>query len=581
MDSPRSPSPAETALHASAPVFDLTAMQRSLLAEPPAQAPPWLEESRRHPEVFWQTLSRELERRNRRALGTEVFRRYAFFQDLAARHRSLETPAIRWFDPAAGRREMAYADLEARAWARADRWKGSGAGPEQVLCIIRDLGPEYLVDLLAALCIGMIVSTLPPLGSRYLRGRLAILSPDFIAAEDRLFSGLGEWRGRHLSGSESGAPKRGGEGFRPAVYASNAPVLRCFDPAGLDPHIPADVPADALFCGALRDGMLLMGLGPGRALAAPGSHVLETQPFLLLAALINGATFIHIERSRVAKNPKLLTEFPLKALRVSEPLRDILMENPVDLGDTCRFWFKNPALRPDRMSWERFVQRCNLGNVPAADLKPGASAGGCALFSFDRGGDSPGGIHPVPGIPWRLTDPLDRESTAEGAFGALTFDVPWGDSETPLHLPILLIESGGRRQYAGSLHPGRSGRTFPREEVLGALQEIYRGKDFFMAAPPGPLGIDTVVVIGVLQDPEEAQEMPVQSRLLKERLLRDFGADFLPDRIRIYPLRARRHADGAIDHRWCEDHFLSRGLERRARSEIQRSLSSIRTRLYR
>ncbi len=573
--------PADRGADDGQPRIDLGAMRQSLRTAEgaPAPEPDWLAESRRHPGPFWDGLLRDLERRSARPVRSEPFKRYDLFQDLVGRHRTSEVPAMRWHEGRAGWREISYAELDQRARSQALAWTEAGAGRGGTVCIIFPMGASFAVALLAAFRMGMVVSVLPPGGRSLIRGRLTSLAPDHIAADAAQEIHLSEWRDRLLPDAPPGGPTVG-SADRPAAYGSGEPALRCFDPGTRHPHLPVDVSADALFFGALRDGPLALGLGIGGAVAAPGFHFLETQPFLLAAALMAGATFIHIEGGRAAERPELLAAHSVKALGISKAVRESLRRNPVDLSEICDLWFREPALSMEAVAWQSMVGGAGLENTWAGNLKWAPAVGGCALFSPRRKGLPPAGVFPSAGLSWRPTDLRDRGIPPVEHFGALSVGVPWGDPEEPLHLPTLLMRVGGEWAYAGAVHPGRGGRTYPREEVLAALARQIVPGDFSVVAAPGADGLDHAITLLAFAGPEGDIDPPAAERILREFLAREFGEDHLPDRIRVYPLRAARGGDSSLDDRWCEAHFLSGGLDRRALDEIHRSLSRIRARLY-
>jgi hypothetical protein len=53
------------------------------------------------------------------------------------------------------------------------------------------------------------------------------------------------------------------------------------------------------------------------------------------------------------------------------------------------------------------------------------------------------------------------------------------------------------------------------------------------------------------------------------------GRTWSPDRIQILPLLPRSK-DGAVDHAWCRDQYLTGALTRKARSAAQRAVTRVR-----
>ncbi len=560
-------------------------IEKSLTAEgfSSPDRPAWLDRSYRDPPGFWQEILQIQKNRFPWPPKSVPFRGYDFYHDIIGRNSGRSAPdsppAFLWYDPGSGWQKITYADLGVQVEKRAAAWRRFGVQAGQTVCILHPLGIDFLVALLTALKLGLVLSVLPPEGRSFMEKRLENLAPDYLATDEILLTRLPAWQNRILPRTGSGeaaAPEKGNS----FLYASGTVAARLFDPASETPHVPREVTSDALYLAPLRDGMIALGLSPGRTVAAPGFHFLETQPALLLAALLNGATFLHVEPEDIETSPELLIRYPLKAIGISPQVRDILLKTRLPAGSFWKFWFHNPAESGDLHTWTKFVSALQLEEVLTGNLVWNAAAGGCSLFSFRRPGQPYPFVLPSAGVPWQLRDMTFRDTESLLDFGILSLAVPGLPDEEPRIMPTLLARSHQEWLPAGAAVSGRSGRYYPRPEVLDVIDmlplDVYFSIVENVSFSENTASFILLVFTGTSAKAEEA----TLGRQIRNHIIKEMGTEFVPDRIRFYPLVPRRNTEGGIDHTWCSSEFRNGGLHRKSRHPLYQSLSRLREYLY-
>lgn len=559
--------------------LDLQIMERQLLcAEPGAPVHlPWLIESYARPDDFWPRLVQAQQGLHPRPAKSIPFVEYDLYHDAVTRHLECASAAVIIISPDGRHREISYAELAKQVDRAAGSWYEQGARAGQILCVIRPEGLSFFVSVLAAVKLGMILSVLPPLGGAYLRRRLEMLSPDHIETAESYGRLIPAWKDRLLCPVEASS-SAASHGDRSFAYRSNEEMARLFDPSCKESQYPRTLSSDAAYLEALRDGLLTLGLRRGQASAAPVFHLLEIQPAMLWACLLSGGTYVYVEPEAIQQDSAVLRAVPVRAMGISTTVRDTLINRPVPLGDNWGFWYRNPAesLQLDR--WREFVERTGLKQSYAANVRWEAAMGGCTLLSRRFKGQITVEALPGAGIQWQLDLPADHAPPAPADYGLLALGFP-GDVEDVFRPTANIIaRSGSGWIYAASSVMGHHGRSYPRQEVLEVLQvlqtEVGRYGLSLCVVPQleGQPTIELLVFTGSSAPVDEASFL----RHVRQRIEGEMGAEFLPDRIRCFPLLPRRKADGEVDHDWCEEQLLSGALQRKARDELYGCLTLLR-----
>ena len=551
--------------------YDIESLARSLDASPDGKIADlsWIDRSTREPEPFWADLGEAFAASLRPRPKSVPGERYDLYHDMVIRHLAEPgRPALRWYERARGFQALSYGDLHARAGRKAGAWAAQKVETGDVLAVVLHPGPAWLVAVLAALRMGLVVAWLPPLGDRFVARRIDALGPKHIAS-DEAYSSL-------LVGYEKLVLKDGIDA--PAypdiahTYAPGKPCAWVLSPLHDPPAKPRKLMADAAFCAAARDGMLAHRLGPGDLLAAPGFHPLQHQPALAFTALLAGATWLEVPEADVVADPKLLTEFPLRSLGVTAPVRDALLASSPGKLSRVDHWFRNIEEPFDSEAFRIFKDELGLAKTPASSLLVDPTAGGCALQSVRRRG-ADWRVVPAPGQPYALAD-LVTGKDAIGDHGV--FDFAARPGEKPAKDGHALVGKNGQElAYGGTTAPRREGRVYPADEVTEVVSMLpfCEGAFVIPIAAGGVLArhLFTLCVFTGTNAPEgraDAIERAILSRL---------GRDSLPDRVETFPLYPRL-SKGKIDLAWCESQHRTGLLARKAEDPMFQALTALRGR---
>ncbi|MDC0723568.1 long-chain fatty acid--CoA ligase [Nannocystis bainbridge] len=431
--------------------------------------------------------------------------------------------------------------------------------------------------------IGALVSLLEPGGPDLLGRRLEALAPRHIATDAFYRPLLGLFADLTLEPAASpplfGAPSR--------WYRPGEPCAALFSPLRRPPHLPVPLRCDELYLGALRDGAMTFALRPGDRLAAPGFDALQHQPALLFAALLAGATYVHIEAEEALRDPRLLDAFPLRSLGLGARICEHLLGTRAIARPQWSHVFRNPEEPTDWESWRELIDALGLHETAMSNVVLEAAAGGSLLGSPRRPGKAHLGalmnLVPAAGRPWKLLDFTGSGQPAVGDVGVFaplaTIDA---DADTdPLDPHVVLgLRHGGEFLYGGATEPRRSGRVYPVDEVLAALDDcpFLHGASLVAVPAGGPTLAHRFVLLGFTGDePIASFEALRTARIdeLKRVLSTRLTPDFLPDAIELFPCFARL-ADGAVDHRWCQFQFHSGALHARVRTPVFQRLTALR-----
>jgi hypothetical protein len=547
----------------------------------------WLHASHRSPGPFWAALFRALDETEALPLKSRPGGGFDPYHDMVVRHLGLARTALQVHAPRApeGQRwqALSYDELHAQCTLRAAAWAAQGVEPGATVCVVLPFGAECVVAILAALRLGACVSLLEPGGPDLLARRLGALAPRHIVTDPFHLRALGPFAELAL-GTGPGAPHFGAQS---RVFRPGEACAALFSPLRRPPHVPVRLRCDELFLGALRDGALTFALRPGDHLAAPGFDVLQHQPALVFAALVMGATFVHIAAEEALRDPGLLERFPLRGVGLSAGMCDVLRRTRAVDRPRWAHVFRNPEEPTDWESWRGMIDVVGLADTPMSNVVIEAAAGGALLCSPRRPGQAHLGalmnVAPAAGRPWTLLDFTGSGQAAVGDVGVFAplAEIDGGEDGDPIDPHIVLgRRHGGEYLYGGATEPRRSGRVYPVAEVLAALEDcpFLRGASFVIAPAGGPTLEHRFVLLGFTGDEPIAASEALRGPRVEElqRVLRTrLSADHLPDRIALFPGFARL-ADGAVDHGWCQSQFNSGALYARARTPAFQRLTALR-----
>jgi hypothetical protein len=390
------------------------------------------------------------------------------------------------------------------------------------------------------------------------------LQPQWLAIDQLYRHQLGfEWQDNVLPNTlVSSAPSR-----RPFEYAGQTTVALCFDPASPTPEQALPVTADSLYLGALRDGIFALGLKAGQTCAAPGWHLLESQPSLVLAVMLCGGAWLHIESDDLDNHSERLLERPIDVLGVSRRLRDQLRHHPPVGEKTWRYWFRHPAESVDFTPWQDFVRKVQLEKTYSGNVLWNAAWGGAIVFSQRCYGKHHLSVYPAAAMVWQLSILEAPDLPCLGGWGRLALGIEHeGDiSWTPR--PYILVPYLKAWNYLGQQPQGRAGRSYPRQEVLElvASQLPYAAMVEALVDRGGADPRHVLLVFGKDIAPSTLQTL----------IAEELGAEFMPDRIEVLPFLPKLSPEGGADQAWCQFHYLSGELYRRQRSAVHLCLSEL------
>ncbi len=537
----------------------------------------WLEQSYTDVDSFWLKFKNSVDHIFCVGGTSRIFDSYNFFYDIVHRNRD-NTAALCWYDPSAGLKEMSYQELGVRATQKAAAWSRLGAQPGQTFCIIKAMSIELAVDLLAALKNGYVISLLPPKGKAFLLTRLAALQPDYIVTEEKNVELLSDWSEKLLPDVQ-GVQYTSTDANRFFTYPSKATVFRCFDPCTSDLLQTTDISSNAAFLLALRDGFITLGLRPGEVYAAPDMSLLETQPSLLLAGLLCGATYFHLLPEQIAANPELVTRQPIKIFGVSKKVRDILLDSQTKVGSVWERWFRNPLESNDFEQWHCFVDAAGLENAYSYNCKWEVALGGCALMSVGRKGRVHMSMLPAPGVAWTLAEQADTESESITGYGVFCASLPGDSVQEKVATHTLMVMDKGQLFSVGSSVVNRRGRFFTIDEVLACITKIAENNSVFFSiseVPSMDTAQDSSFVLLVFTGVNVAIDRDALQVKINFTISEQMGDEFQPDRVEFFPLFPRFLAEMEIDHNWCREQYMSGRLIHKSKDKIFKLLTLLR-----
>ncbi|MEX1363200.1 MAG: long-chain fatty acid--CoA ligase, partial [Nannocystaceae bacterium] len=452
-----------------------------------------------------------------------------------------------------------------------------GVEPGAVVLVMRELSAQAVVSLLAGLRLGACVSLLEPRGPAYVARRLEAAAPQHICSAPFHDPWLGAMAELRLSPEGIETPLATSS----HTYAPDEPCALLFSPLRNPPELPIPLTAARAHLGALRDGTITLALRPGDALAAPGLHREQHQPAMLLSTLCAGATFVHVPAQDVRDDPSLLDAFALRTLGLDTTTCEALLARGGGGSHRWEHVLRNPEEPTDWQAWSELIESRGLSKTAMSNVVFEAASGGALLASPRR----PGREHlaalmnvvPAAGQPWTLLDFTQTGQSSPGEAGVYAPAEPAPPEELPPEPatiePVYIVlgrRRGGEYLYGGTLQPRRSGRVYPTDEVLAALQDcpfLYDAS--IVAMPAGGATLAQLFVLlgfcGHEPDGRFASLATARKGELMRMLATRLGPDLLPDRIELFPLLPRV-SDEHVDHAWCHTQYQTGTLYAKART---------------
>jgi len=492
---------------------------------------------------------------------------FELFYDLCLARAASERPALRYYTKELGWQHLSRRELAMGAARLAARWQRAGATAGKKVALLTSMGPELLIGLLAAYKIGLIVTLISPTGVTFVQERLRQSGCAFIATLP--------WLHRSLSLQAELArlllPPIAELGSGPELgsthlYSDEEPASLAFSLSHDVQDAPVPLAAQKAFLIALRDGLFLLRLREGDFLSCIGGALLQYQPALLTAALLAGATYVHISEEDLSRDLRLLTAQPLRALVLSAEGATLLARGPRGLLGSVHALFCDAAQGASADSWHTVL--APLGELPPLFAQLYDSAAGGAMF-FSGLQPNKGLLYllPAPGVPFTLKPPFAGPAMSALTGVAAPATQPWGTA--------LFTERPAGYVYLGTLAPRRAGHVFPSADVLKAIADVP-GVDASAVVDllPLPGQLDSrfhlLIFAGAHQDLSE-----LKARLLT-RLAERLPATHAPDEIVMLPLFARRK-EGKLDLPWVRQQYQQGRLARKAADPLFLRLCKLRS----
>jgi hypothetical protein len=493
------------------------------------------------------------------------------YADAVTRHAASGAIALSVLDSRGDFEHLSFTELDAAATACASAWSRAGLEPGQVLALAAPMGIQWLIAFAAALRLGLTVSCLGSFGEEALCRRLRALDPARIVFDPAGPPPPAEFAERALSVTRPSA----GHVPPPRPYEPKQALLKSFSPVRAALDQPNAVSAETALLWGLRDSRFAYRVGGNDGLAMPGFSFEQHQPSVVLATLLSGARFVELPIAAIARAPGLLAQPFITTLGVSPALRDILRRTPAGPLPALRDWWRSVDEPLDWPVWQEFIDKNELTRLPVSNLLVDAASGGALLVSARRLGVVDAFVVPSPGVPFSLSDLTSRGPSLSGT-GVFSVGAE-PDPKNPGW--FLLASRASEYLYGSTVSARRAGRVFPADELVECVTRIPRVDGACVTSvatgEPGSVWAFVLIVfVGALAESEFGSLARQVDHAVRSRL----GADFVPDRVIVLPLFARRKAR-KLDRDWCERQWSSGFLPRKAAFPVFRRLTALRASL--
>lgn len=467
-------------------------------------------------------------------------------------------------------REISYEWLHERCSALASAWSSAGVSAGASIAIVLPVGSEYAVALLTGLRLGLVITTIAPLGPSFVRNRLARVAPDHVVSTELYAALLPPGAPAPLSPRASGGDTTRSSSH---AYAGHEPVLRLLSPFGPADAPPYELQAGELHLSLLRDAALVLGLQAGDRIAAPGFDPMQWQPLGLLCALLAGATWVELERADLARTPLLMQRLGLSVLGIDCDLRELCLARGPEFCHGLRSWFRSLSDVYDYVRWQQLEQRLIAREVLGFTVLFNAASGGAHLFSPPSLRSEPACLWPAPGRRFVIAQPGADLLPSIHQTGVY---VPLRQDEPDPSLPSMVIAKLALGwTMGGSIDPGPQARALPLLEIARSARRHPRVREACVVITPGRFTNDGhSVLLAFVADPEPSGSTTVPSAEVTRMVAQDLGALNAPERVDSFMLHPR-FKDGQLDGKWCTSQYLSGALTRKARIPLFATLARL------
>lgn len=534
---------------------------------------------------FWERAAPTLMARAPGTARSAIFEWYDLFHEFGARHADSGRVAFTDYSTGTRLQSTSYHDLVGRALALAIHWARAGVGPGCTVCIIFEPRGTYIASLLAAWHCGAAVCIIPPSGPEFVRRALQQVQ---TSVKGRIVAVVGPhaatWIDSDIERLEWRTLPAGGRAAPAHRFGADEVAATLFSPLTVDWQ-PIPVAAEQLVLGALRDGLLLLQLGPLDATSAPGFCAVQFKPSLILATLAAGARWVEFDEAELTHG-QLIQDANVTVLGVGGMLRRLLGSSSATVPSGVRRWFRNAA-ETSTDGWTEVESKLARAGALGMNYFANSAACGGMLFSDWTSRPSSSGVLRAPGLCCELTEPNGTEMPQLSDVGMLSpvadFQAAPGQRSLVAAAAVgrvVLAQTVNTNVWVVNLGSHRDGQVLPEPLIEELLLRQYPDRVRAAIIVPLPLRqrgqapSDRLIVFARPSDP------PVASSDV-EVLLRDaLGAEWSPSSVTVFELNPRLTApddpESEIDRAKCAAQYLDGTLWAKARAGgVFRELASL------
>lgn len=527
------------------------------------QVEDWIEKSYLNPKAFMDRIF-AFQQEVLPLSKSEFGKLYDFYQDCILRHLKSSNLAISFVNTRDQSNDWTYEDLHRSVNYHVKKWSTHSPEPGQLIAIILQPGIHFLIALLTALRFGLKICYLPPhtpfLGNQKISSLLAEIRPQFIVAEERIFTIEGI---PLLPIDEQGQDEIN---HQPTSYAyeANSDIFLTISLYRDEAQVLVPVKTETLYLNTLRDALFTLNLKQYPNWSTPLSCPIRTEPCSTITSLISGSMRIQVPDDVIQADPQILEDKRINILGISAPLQELWSKTASIPTRHLKCCYKN-STDVNQPGWKAFVQLNELNKIPVFHLLIDNSVGGIVFFSRPCSSLDPLNIFvkPTLGTSWQLANfngTGEKSMTGFGIFNIL-LDCPENDAKKG---NFTLAQVGRNYIISGSIEPCREAITYPIDEIEDCVNELpFVEGCMVYSTPKAGAALNHHFVLLVFVSPLKRETLEEEKKHwntdIELQIINHVGKAFVPDQIEYYPFLPKMHRVKlfGIDRDWCGSQFSS------------------------